>query len=276
MQDFDDTSNIQYPAQTGNWALLVATSTGWTNYRHQADVLAIYQQLKASGYDDHHIILIAEDDLATNPANPEPGVIRITPGGSNVRTDARIDYRLSDLNSTDIRAILTGERSDRLPEVIDADSGDNIFVYWSGHGVPGGMVWNDDNFGMTGDVLASIFRDMNNRRCYRKLLMMVEACFSGGVLSQCEGIPGMLFITAANGDETSKADIFNSTLNVWMSNRFTSTFIEQTTANTAIAMRDLYYRLFINTVGSHVMVYNAPQYGNLYNADMSEFINFKQ
>ncbi len=276
MQDFDDTSNIQYPAQTGNWALLVATSTGWTNYRHQADVLAIYQQLKASGYDDHHIILIAEDDLATNPANPEPGVIRITPSGSNVRTDARIDYRLSDLNSTDIRAILTGERSDRLPEVIDADSGDNIFVYWSGHGVPGGMVWNDDNFGMTGGVLASIFRDMNNRRCYRKLLMMVEACFSGGVLSQCEGIPGMLFITAANGDETSKADIFNSTLNVWMTNRFTSTFIEQITANTAIAMRDLYYRLFINTVGSHVMVYNAPQYGNLYNADMSEFINFKQ
>jgi len=42
-----------------------------------------------------------------------------------------------------------------------------------------------------------------------------------------------------------------------------------------VAMRDLYYRLFINTVGSHVMVYNAENYGNLYSADMSEFINFK-
>ena len=40
-------------------------------------------------------------------------------------------------------------------------------------------------------------------------------------------------------------------------------------------MRDLYYRLFINTVGSHVMVYNAENYGNLYLANMSEFINFK-
>ena len=38
----------------------------------------------------------------------------------------------------------------------------------------------------------------------------------------------------------------------------------------------LYYRLFINTVGSHVMVYNAENYGNLYSADMSEFINFKK
>ncbi len=38
-------------------------------------------------------------------------------------------------------------------------------------------------------------------------------------------------------------------------------------------MRDLYNRLFINTVGSHVMVYNAENYGNLYNSTMDEFIN---
>lgn len=94
--------------------------------------------------------------------------------------------------------------------------------------------------------------------------------------NKCEGVPGMLFITAANGDETSKADVFNSDMRIWMSNRFTSTFIEQIAANQSIAMRDLYYRLFINTVGSHVMVYNDQNYGNLYTSDMSEFVNFKQ
>ena len=61
-----------------------------------------------------------------------------------------------------------------------------------------------------------------------------------------------------------------------MSNRFTNTFIEQIGANQSIGMRDLYYRLFINTVGSHVMVYNAQNYGNLYTSNMSEFINFKK
>ena len=76
---------------------------------------------------------------------------------------------------------------------------------------------------MTGDKLSSVFEDMNRKRRYRKLLLMVEACFSGGVTKQCEGIPGMLFVTAANGDETSKADVFNSEMKVWMSNRFTST-----------------------------------------------------
>lgn len=71
MQDFDDSAaGIHYPEHKGNWALLVATSSGWQNYRHQADVLAIYQQLKSAGYPDDHIILILADDIA-NIALPD-------------------------------------------------------------------------------------------------------------------------------------------------------------------------------------------------------------
>lgn len=273
MQDFDDGSEaIAYPGHKGNRALLVATSTGWTNYRHQADVLAIYQQLRARGYSDDDIILIAEDDIARNPSNPSPGVISVTPGGPNVYADVRIDYRTSELTPQDLADILTGRKSERLPEVIEATENDNIFVYWSGHGVPGAMCWGDDRHAVTGDMLASIFGEMSRRHCYRKLLMMVEACYSGGVLARCQDIPGMLFITAAAGDESSKADIFNSDLRVWMTNRFTATFIEQTAANPSVTLRDLYYRLFLNTVGSHVTVLGAHGYGNLYSSTMSEFL----
>lgn len=277
MQDFDnDSEEIGYPVHKGNWALLVATSSGWGNYRHQADVLAIYRQLKSAGYTDDRIVLIVEDDIARNPSNPYPGIVRVTLTGENVYEDVEIDYHTTSLQAQDLAKILTGEKSEEFPHVIEATENDNIFVFWSGHGTPGAMCWDEDIYAMTGDVLSPIFEEMNRRKCYRKLLMMVEACFSGGVLEQCEGVPGMLFITAANGDETSKADVFNSEMKIWMSNRFTSTFIEQITADKSIGMRDLYYRLFINTVGSHVMVYNAHQYGNLYTADMSEFINFKQ
>lgn len=277
MQDFDDESgDFDYQAHKGNWALLVATSSEWKNYRHQADVLAIYQQLKSAGYTDDRIILIVEDDIAQNPSNPYPGVIRVTPTGENVYEDVEIDYHMSSLQAADLVKILTGEKSDRFPRVIEATENDNIFIFWSGHGTPGAMCWGEDIYAMTGGTLRPVFEEMSRRRCYRKLLMMVEACYSGGVLEQCEGVPGMLFITAANGDETSKADVFNSEMKIWMSNRFTSTFIEQITADKSIGMRDLYYRLFINTVGSHVMVYNANNYGNLYTSDMSEFIHFKQ
>lgn len=276
MQDFEDTGSISYPEHTGNWALLVATSSQWSNYRHQADVLAIYQQLRQAGYTDDHIILIAEDDIALNPSNTEPGVIRVTPGGADVYNGAVIDYRLSDLSPTDFLSILSGQKSERLHAVVESTGNDNVFVFWSGHGVPGALSWNNDEFGMTADLLSAAFSLMHRNRSYRKLLMMVETCFSGSVLQQCEGVPGMLFITAANSDETSKADVFSSELHVWMSNRFTSTFIEQITDDKAISMRDLYYRLFINTVGSHVMVYNAANYGSLYSSGMAEFLNFKQ
>ncbi len=276
MQDFNNSGEYDYPVHTGNWALLVASSKGWANYRHQADVLAIYQQLKQAGYTDDRIILIAENDIADNVSNPNKGVVQVTIGGNNVYEQVEIDYHMSELQAKDILAILSGEKSERLPIVIESTANDNVFVFWSGHGVPGALCWNDDAYGIMGDQLDKTFRRMREKRSYRKLLMMVEACFSGGVMEQCRNIPGMLFVTAANGDETSKADVFNGEMKVWMSNRFTSTFIEQITENKNIALRDLYYRLFINTVGSHVMVYNAENYGNLYSADMSEFINFKK
>ena len=276
MQDFNNSGEFDYPVHTGNWALLVASSKGWANYRHQADVLAIYQQLKQAGYTDDRIILIAENDIADNVSNPNKGVVQVTIGGNNVYEQVEIDYHMSELQAKDILAILSGEKSERLPIVIESTANDNVFVFWSGHGVPGALCWNDDAYGIMGDQLDETFHRMREKRSYRKLLMMVEACFSGGVMEQCRNIPGMLFVTAANGDETSKADVFNGEMKVWMSNRFTSTFIEQITENKNIALRDLYYRLFINTVGSHVMVYNAENYGNLYSADMSEFINFKK
>lgn len=273
MQEFDEgPSTDQYPPHTGNYALLVATSSGWDNYRHQADVLAIYRQLRLHGYPDDHIVLIAEDDIAANVLNPEPGVIRVSPGGANVYDDARIDYRLSELTPSDFLSILTGEERPGLHEVLRSGPGDNVFVFWSGHGVPGAMSWGDDERGMTAASLRPALESMRRAGSCRKLLMMVEACYSGGVMEQCQGIPGMLFVTAANGEETSKADIFSGDMRVWMSNRFTSTFIEQITENPAVSMRDLYYRLFLNTVGSHVMVYNAPWLGSLYSSDMAEFI----
>lgn len=268
-QHFDDSSDLDYVPRTGNRALLIAASTGWENYRHQADVLAMYNLLKEYGYTDDDIILIMEDDIAYNPSNPEPGVVRVGQSGLNLYNDVHVDYRLSSLTSDDFAAIVQGVASDRLPDVIDSSEGDNILVFWSGHGEPGAMVWNEEKEGMTGDKLHAALSGMTS---YRRMAMFVETCFSGSVFEGREWPKGMLFVTAANADETSKADIFNSAANIWMSNRFTSTLREQITANPDIMLRDLYYRLFINTVGSHVMVYNAPLFGNLYTTSMTEFL----
>jgi ABC-type branched-subunit amino acid transport system substrate-binding protein len=273
LQDFDDTSDqLTYPPLREKWALLVAASHTWNNYRHQADVLAMYQLLRKQGYADERIVLVAEDDLAYSSRNPQPGTIQIRVGGENVYHDVLVDYHPSDLSPADIGAILNGERSDRLPQVIAATAEDNVLVFWSGHGNPGELCWMDEAVGFTASLARETFGNMSEQKRFRKLLCLIETCYSGLVAQGCEGIPGALFITAASAQETSKADIFSDELGVWMSNRFTATLQEQLQENPSIALRELYYRLFINTVGSHVMLYNASRYGNIYRNGTGEFL----
>jgi len=47
-----------------NWAVLVAGSSEWMNYRHQADVCHAYQILHKNGIPDSNIIVMMYDDLA--------------------------------------------------------------------------------------------------------------------------------------------------------------------------------------------------------------------
>jgi len=47
-----------------NWAVLVAGSSEWTNYRHQADVCHAYQILHKNGIPDSNIIVMMYDDIA--------------------------------------------------------------------------------------------------------------------------------------------------------------------------------------------------------------------
>lgn len=65
---------------------------------------------------------------------------------------------------------------------------------------------------------------------------------------------------------------YDETMGIWMSNRFSATLEDCINNTPDIPLRDLYYRLFTNTVGSHVMVYNAPAYGNIYRESMREFL----
>ncbi|MGN1375611.1 MAG: C13 family peptidase [Prevotella sp.] len=264
--------NISYPALESRWALLVAPSFGWINYRQQADVLNMYQILKSQGYDDDHIVLIMEDDIANNAANPDKGNIRVLPNGPNLYHDVTIDYHPSSLQPSDIKKILCGEQSDRLPQVIHATANDNVFVFWSGHGEYGQMVWCDRSEGFTTDMMVETAEALRAKGCYRKMGWFVEACFSASVLKGIEGTPGMMAITAADERETSKADVYNASLKIWMSNRFSSTLTEAVTANSAITIKDLYYRITTNTIGSHPRLYNQANFGNLNVTTMKEWI----
>lgn len=270
IQDFSDGTDIRYPVLQDKWALLVASSKDWKNYRHQADILSVYQMIRERGYPDDHIILIMEDDLAQNPKNPFKGEVKTDLAESNLYQNFDIDYKMSDLTPTDIMNILSGKKNSRTPIVIESTDKDNILIFWSGHGTQAELCWGDEFMGVRKDMIGNTLRQMAKEKKYRKMLCLIEACYSGSIVKDIQ-IPGALFITAANDKETSKADNFSNQLGVWMTNRFTYGLREQLETDMSVPLRDLYYRLFINTIGSHVMVYNTANFGNIHTNNISEF-----
>uniref|UniRef100_A0A803NAK2 Uncharacterized protein n=1 Tax=Chenopodium quinoa TaxID=63459 RepID=A0A803NAK2_CHEQI len=56
------------------WAILIAGSSGYENYRHQADVCHAYQVMKKGGLKDENIIVFMYDDIAFNVDNPNQGM----------------------------------------------------------------------------------------------------------------------------------------------------------------------------------------------------------
>ena len=79
-----------------NWAVLIAGSNTWFNYRHQADVFHTYKMLIQQGFDPEKIIVFAYDDIAQNIRNPFPGKIFNKPSyggeGVDVYEGVKIDY----------------------------------------------------------------------------------------------------------------------------------------------------------------------------------------
>ena len=267
IQDFGESSNeINYPELNDNYAVLVAGSEGWYNYRHQADVLGFYQYLKGKGYDDDHIILIMADDIAFNELNPLQGVVRREISGENLYENVQIDYKLGDLTLEDLKQILTSEPSEKYPVTLGSSENDNVLFFWSGHGTKKGWSWKE-----TEDVSPEFAHEMFSAMKFRKQFAIIETCYSGVVGEGCTGIPGLLMMTAANPYEPSKAYAFDDEIGVDLSNTFTASILSHLEENPKSVIRDLYLHAFDKTNGSHVMVYNSDWYGSLYLNDMREY-----
>lgn len=173
LQDFDKNSQRSYPPREESYALIVAASSGWENYRHQAGAYLMYQMLKSNGLDDDHILLVSEDDIARHSINPTPGRILPPEGEGNLYENVIVDYKLSEVGLSGLLETLTTGTSFR-PGVYD-----NLFVYWAGRGTPEGPKWLDET--LHAFEVADFFKALSARQSFRKLLLVLEADYGGVV-----------------------------------------------------------------------------------------------
>ena len=121
-----------------HFAILIAGSKGYENYRHQADTCHAFHTLKNNGIPENQIIHLAYDDIATNPKNPFPGKIFNQASedfkGWDVYEGCTIDYKGDSANSTNFVAALIGNTDVATGRTLKTNNNSKIFVYYAGLG----------------------------------------------------------------------------------------------------------------------------------------------
>ncbi|RWR72555.1 vacuolar-processing enzyme [Cinnamomum micranthum f. kanehirae] len=188
------------------WAVLIAGSSGYWNYRHQADVCHAYQIMKKGGLKDENIIVFMYDDIANHEENPRPGIIINHPHGEDVYAGVPKDYVGADVNVGNFFAVLLGNKSALTGgsgKVVDSGPNDHIFVFYSDHGGPGVLGMPTNPYLYAND-LVDVLKKKHASGTYKSLVFYLEACESGSIFEGLlpEGL-NIYATTASNAEESS-------------------------------------------------------------------------
>ncbi|KAH9503065.1 hypothetical protein Btru_075896 [Bulinus truncatus] len=197
-----------------HWALLVAGSNGFYNYRHQADVCHAYHVIQGHGIPDERIIVMMYDDIAYNKENPVQGNIINHPDGPNVYSGVPKDYTKEEVTPEVFLKVLTGDAAGvkkllgRDGKVIASGPNDRVFVNFVDHGAPGVLAFPNDV--LHAEDLHNAIKKMYTNKQFKQMVFYVEACESGSMFSKIlETNLNVYVTTAANPDESSYACYFD-------------------------------------------------------------------
>lgn len=276
-----DAAGYEPADRTGSWALLAATSTGWTNYRHHADVFAHYRALVDAGFDPDRIVVIADTDVVDHSDNPTPGRLRHRVDGPLIG-GVPVDYHPGDLDSVDLTDVLAGAAGPRLDRlgsgrVIDSGPGDDVFVFLAGHGDRAGLhlgagdaLADGDDPVLSPEQLATTTTAMFVDRRFRRMLILVEACH-GSVLGEELETPGVALVAGAAGWENSLSTNYDPELGVWLADQFALEVVSSVDAASEHDLARMVELWYLGVSGSHVTVH-APRFGPLGDVPFTDFV----
>jgi len=208
-----------------HWAVVVAGSYTWGNYRHQADACHTWQILTKNGFLESNIIIFMYDDLAQSTENPTKGVIINRPNGTNVYpgTD-NIDYKSTDVTPQKFLKVLKGDAT-AGGKVLKSDSNSNVFIFFTDHGGPGIIAFPTELLSNT-DLNAAL-KYMSDNKMYNQLLFYLEACESGSMFADILPANINIYATTASDPSTSSyACYYDSYRNTYLGDVYSVNWME--------------------------------------------------
>lgn len=187
-----------------NWAVLVAGSEGYHNYRHQANMCGAHQIVKNKGIKPENIITMVYDDVAYSEENPHKGMLFNEPNGPDVHEGCEIDYKGKDVNKDNFFAVLKGDsEATGGKKVLKSTSEDKVFVYYNDHGNTG-IIAMPGHQTVYADELLETLQYMHKNNMYSELLWYTSACYSGSLWKdQLPEDIGVFATTSANYKQSS-------------------------------------------------------------------------
>ncbi|CAG5119513.1 unnamed protein product [Candidula unifasciata] len=249
-----------------NWALLIAGSAGYDNYRHQADICHAYQIVHKAGIPDEQIVVMMYDDIADNTENPVKGNIINKPDGPNVYPGVLKDYTGKEVTAKTFLSVLQGDKDGiynqlgRSGKVINSGPDDYVFVYFADHGAPGILGMPNPPY-LKARALNEALKKLHTDKKFAKLVFYVEACESGSVFDKLLPKDINIYVTtAANPTESSYACYLDEKRGTYLGDVFSVKFLENIDASDihTETLEAQFKKIKEETTTSHVQ-----QYGDL-------------
>lgn len=197
-------------AQADHYAVLVAGSHTYGNYRHHADVCHAYHVLLDHGFSAKNIIVMMYDDVANDPENPFPGQLFNKPtkrgdAGVDVYHGCRKDYTGKTVTAANFINVITGNaaamKNVGSGRVLESTSNDRVFINFVDHGGVGLIAFPNQPY-LYADDLQKALQKMHDNKMYKELVFYMEACESGSMFKGFN-TPNIYATTAANAKESS-------------------------------------------------------------------------
>merc|ERR1712156_1074757 len=192
--------------KSDHWAVIMAGSNTYSNYRHQADSHHAVKIMLENGIPRDQIIHLAYDDIANNYRNPFPGQLFNAPSegpGINVYDQSEIDYSGSQVTKENFFKVLLGDTSAPGP-VLQSDENSRVFIYFTDHG-GAGLICTPVGDWIYADELDSTLQTMKDTGMFKELVFYLEACESGSMFPNLDATENIYAMTASNASLSSWA-----------------------------------------------------------------------
>ncbi|XP_053204520.1 hemoglobinase-like [Panonychus citri] len=257
----------QQQSPVNTHAILIAGTSGWINYRHQANIAHGYQILRSHGIPKENIIVMSTDDIAHNEKNPIKGKLFNSPHGNDVYSGLKIDYSGNQVTPINFLNILNGSSSLELPKVLKSNSNDNVFIYISSLGSTGLISFPNDI--LTSKSFNEALINLKINQKFSHLTVYLDTDYSGSMFDSMlpENI-SVYSLSSASANQLNVACYCNNQLipSTCLANSFSSAWLSYSGSKFSLSNVTLsqQFQAIVRSIGhSQSKPLTPRQYGDL-------------